>query len=457
MDKAKKKVLEECDALTEEAIRLTAELVKIPSENPSYKHDEKLYRERGYTEKYYDEPVTRGGETRVAKYLEPILADLCDETFLPAKDPMRANAIGILNSGGSKTSLALNAHIDTVATGFHEKWTETGGNPFNPTRKNGRMYGRGSTDDKGPAATMITAVRALKQAGVVLKGQLQIHCTVGEEAGDGITHGPGWFLKEDKRFRTDACIVAESSAPPARLGVCTASAGITCLNIRVQGKAVHSAMRYRAIRAGYEGESIGVNAMDKAFKIYRALSDLEQQWASKVDVTGLSPAGFASLPIGIAGGGPAHPAALGPPSFLADEVTLSMAVWRTPKEDVEDIKRDIERVVKGVCETDHWLRENPPTLDWWSDWAPFYIEKDHPLTQAVAGAYREVMEEEPTYMCWAPTTDARWYQDEGIPAMIIGPGDYRTAHSYNEYIELDHIPDAMKIYALAIMDWLGYG
>jgi acetylornithine deacetylase/succinyl-diaminopimelate desuccinylase family protein len=453
MDRTQEKVLKACDDLTKETVALLADLVRIPSENPGYKHDEKLYRERGYTEKYYDEPVTRGGETRVAKFLRPILADLCEETYLPAKDPMRSNVVGILNPDAKTRSLAMNAHIDTVAVGLHELWTESEGNPFNPVIKNGRMYGRGTTDDKGPAAAMIMAVKALKQAGVKLKGQLQLHCTVGEESGDGLTHGPGWFLKEDPRFRTDACIVAEASAPPARLGVCTASAGIACLKIHVKGKAVHSAMRYRTIRAGYEGEGVGVNAMDKAFKIYRALSELEQQWATKKDPSGMAPIGFPSIPIGVDGG---HPGGFGPPSFLADSITLSMAVWRSPKDDAEEIRQDIERVVRGVCDTDHWLRENPPQMDWWSDWAPFWIERDHPLTVTVANAYRSVMKGEPEYMVWQPTTDARWYQDEGIPSLIIGPGDYRSAHAYNEFITLDEIPDAMKIYAFAIMDWLKY-
>jgi len=453
MDKQKEKVLNCCDELKDETIKLLSDLVKIPSENPAYGYDEKYYREKGYTEKYYDEPVTRGGETRVANYLKPILGELCDKSMIIAKDPLRANAIGIIESKHNKTSLALNAHIDTVAVGFHEKWTENGGNPFNPVIKNGRMYGRGTTDDKGPAAAMIMAVKAIKESGIDLKGELQIHCTVGEESGDGKYLGPGWFLYENPKFKTDACIVAEASAPPKRLGVCLASGGITCLRIHIQGKAVHSAMRYRTIRAGYEGFDIGVNAMDLAFKIYRALLELEQQWANKKDITGLAPIGFASIPIGVAGG---HPGGLGPPSFLADSIILSAGIWRNPMDNVNEIKEDITRVINGVCETDYWLREHPPRLEWWQDWAPFILEKDHPLSKTVSNAYRDVLGEEPQYMCWQPTTDARWYQDAGVPSIIIGPGDYRVAHAYNEYIMLDEIPDAMKIYALSIMDWLGY-
>jgi acetylornithine deacetylase/succinyl-diaminopimelate desuccinylase family protein len=453
MDKIKQKVLECCDNLTEETIKLLAELVKIPSENPSYNYDELYYKNMGYTEKYYDEPVTRGGETRVAKYLRPILEEICGQAELVAKDLLRSNVVGISKNDRSGKSLALNAHIDTVATGFHDKWTETDGNPFNPVIKNGRMYGRGTTDDKGPLSAMIMAVKALKTAGVKLHGELQIHCTVGEESGDGKTLGPGWFLNDYPQYKTDACIVAESSAPPARLGVCLASAGITCLKIHIQGKAVHSSMRYRTIRAGYEGSDVGVNAMDIAFKIYRALQELEQQWASKKDETGLAPIGFSSIPIGVDGG---HPGGLGPPSFLADSIVLSSGVWRMPKEKAEDVKEDITRAVNGVCEGDYWLREHPPVLEWWEDWEAFYIEKDHPLSKTVSNSVREVLREEPEYMCWQPTTDARWYQDAGVPSLIIGPGDYRNAQAYNEYITLSEFSDAMKIYAFSVMDWLGY-
>ena len=47
-------------------------------------------------------------------------------------------------------------------------------------------------------------------------------------------------------------------------------------------------------------------------------------------------------------------------------------------------------------------------------------------------------------------------QDISCGLVLIGPGDYRVAHTLNEYIELDEILPALKLYALATMDRLGY-
>ena len=80
------------------------------------------------------------------------------------------------------------------------------------------------------------------------------------------------------------------------------SPGVSVLTITVQGKTVHAAMRYRTIRAGYEGEDLGVSAVDKGYKIYRALFELEQEWGLKSDPSGLTP-------------------------YVADHYEMSMAVW----------------------------------------------------------------------------------------------------------------------------------
>lgn len=445
------KLFKACEGLVEDTVQLLGDLVRIPSENPGYKYEEKVYLEKGYT-KLYDEPITRGGETKVNQFLEPLVKSLCHETHMPAKDPLRANLVGIINPNAQR-NLAVNAHIDTVPVGHHEEWTETGGDPFNPVIKNGRLYGRGATDDKGPAACLIKAVEAIQRAGFKLKGQLQIHLTAGEETGEGETLGPGWFVAEEPRFRTEGCIVAESSAPPHPLGICLCSPGVSVLNVTVAGKPVHAAMRYRTIRAGYEGEEVGVSAVDKAYKIYRALYELEQEWGLKPDPTGLTPYGFPSIPIGWVKG---NPKGIELPFFVADHCELGMAVWRYWWENLEDVQAEVNRVIDGVVQSDHWLRANPPRVDWSYDWPAFRIEPDHPLSRTVAGAYEAVMGEPARYQSWQPVSDARWYQNAGVPSILIGPGDYRVAHALNEYFELNQILPALKLYGLAIMDWLGY-
>ena len=332
------------EGLYDETVQLIRELVRIPSESPNYAYA-KIYQERGYT-KLYDAPVTLGGEKKVAEHLEPVFTSLGAETFMEAKEPLRPNLIGILPGSGGGRSLALNAHTDTVPTGPHEEWRW--GDPFSARLEEGKLWGRGSTDDKGPLACMIKAVEVIQRAGFRLRGELQLHATVGEETMDGKTHGPGYFLPRNPRCVTDACLVCESSAPPHRHGICLASGGASWLHIEVAGKPVHAAMGYRTYRMGYEGGEVGMDAIGKALKIYRG------------------------------------------------------------------------------------------------------------LVAAAGRAYETVLRQEPRYMTWQPVSDARFYQECGVPSLLMGPGDYRRAHCYDETLELDQIVEGLAIYALTILDWCGF-
>jgi hypothetical protein len=52
--------------------------------------------------------------------------------------------------------------------------------------------------------------------------------------------------------------------------------------------------------------------------------------------------------------------------------------------------------------------------------------------------------------------DAGWYMQAGAPAILIGPDNFEVAHAYDEWVDIEEIIDATKIYALAAMSWCGY-
>jgi len=65
------------------------------------------------------------------------------------------------------------------------------------------------------------------------------------------------------------------------------------------------------------------------------------------------------------------------------------------------------------------------------------------------------MEEPAKYYGFAAVDDAAFLNRAGIPAITIGPGDLRVAHAANEYVAIDELVDAAKIYALSIVEWCG--
>ena len=82
-----------------------------------------------------------------------------------------------LNNG--EKALDILAHMDVVAAG--EGWTVT--DPFDPIVKDGRIYGRGTSDDKGPAMAALYAMRAVKDLGIPVSKNCRLILGSDEERG----------------------------------------------------------------------------------------------------------------------------------------------------------------------------------------------------------------------------------------------------------------------------------
>ena len=92
----------------------------------------------------------------------------------------RANALGILEGAGGGPSLMFNGHMDTSYSG-REPWLR-GVPGFQPEAfvRDGRLYGLGISNMKGALACYVEAVRALRDAGVRLRGDVMIAAVCGE-------------------------------------------------------------------------------------------------------------------------------------------------------------------------------------------------------------------------------------------------------------------------------------
>ena len=75
--------------------------------------------------------------------------------------------------------LDILAHLDVIPAG--EGWQET--DPFTPLIKEGKMFGRGTADDKGPAVAAIYAMRTVKELGYPLKKNVRLVLGSDEECG----------------------------------------------------------------------------------------------------------------------------------------------------------------------------------------------------------------------------------------------------------------------------------
>ena len=87
--------------------------------------------------------------------------------------------VGWCEYGEGEEMTAVLVHLDVVPAG--DGWTEA--EPFSGTIRDGRIYGRGAMDDKGPAVSAVYALAALKDAGFCPKRRIRILFGTSEETG----------------------------------------------------------------------------------------------------------------------------------------------------------------------------------------------------------------------------------------------------------------------------------
>src|SRR5581483_7904751 len=111
-----------------------------------------------------------------------VVAERLEAAGIPARldylEPGRPNVLAEVGAGDGPT-LLWNAHLDTVSPGNLAAWTS---DPFGGEVRDGKLYGRGASDDKGGVAVMAAAAAAVARAGGV-RGTLKLSFVVGEETG----------------------------------------------------------------------------------------------------------------------------------------------------------------------------------------------------------------------------------------------------------------------------------
>jgi acetylornithine deacetylase/succinyl-diaminopimelate desuccinylase-like protein len=83
-------------------------------------------------------------------------------------------------------------------------------------------------------------------------------------------------------------------------------------------------------------------------------------------------------------------------------------------------------------------------------------DPDSPVCQALQAASNYIGKEVVITGFFAGT-DGKHFAAKGIPTMIMGPGDPATAHTPNEWVGVDEVLEATKLYALAALALLGNG
>ncbi len=348
--------------------------------------------------------------------------------FIPSRKSYEGspNVVGVLKGQGGGKSIILNGHIDVVPEGDVTKWQQA---PFSGHIENNKMYGRGTTDMKGGNVALILAIEAIINSGIKLKGDVIFESVIEEESG-----GMGTLATILRGYKADAAIIPE----PTNMKLFIKQQGSMWFRVTVEGLAAHGGTRYE-----------GISAIDKAWKVYDAILKLETKRNATINDPLYQHIAI-PLPINVGkiqGGSW--------PSSVPDLVTLEGRIGVGPHEELDEVKNQLVTCMKDVSEQDDWLKTHPVRVEFFgAQWVPNYVERDHPFVDVLLNNFESV------YGKNIIIEAAPWGTDGGllgkvggIPTLVIGPGETKLAHYPNEFIDLNEMVKAAKLFANTIISW----
>ena len=372
----------------ETVLGLLGELVSIPSINPSLG-------EAGAT-----------GEKEIANFAVRWLEKHGVRARLEEAAPGRPNAVGEVGDEKGRT-LVLCAHIDTVGVAGMTI------PPYEPSYRDGKVYGRGSYDMKGGAAAVMCAAASLAQDS--LKGTVMVALVADEEYE---SRGAEAFVA---RHRADGCILTEASEG----GLVLAHRGFVWVDVTTKGRAAHGS-RW----------DLGRSAIAPMGRVITALEEFDAKTLRRRVHPLVGPA---SMHCSLVEGGVGI-------STYAPTCRLTLERRTLPDEAPERVLEEIRAIVRGADpEAEVTLRLQR---------APLLTDREAPVARCVRDSITAVVGSVPEEIGVAYWMDAAVFAAAGIPSVDYGPSG-AGAHEAIEWVNADSVVTCARVLRESALRFLG--
>lgn len=361
-------------------ISLLQDLIRIPSVNPD------------------NAPGTdKTGEQDIANYLEHWFEkrnfDVTQEEIRPGRPNLIARSKNNTDSKSGvdhRPRILLCPHTDTVGVANMTV------DPFGGEIHSDKIWGRGSSDTKGPMAAMMAGI----DANLALLGSLPVAVDftgfMGEESSQ---HGSKDFAK---KYAKDYLFAI--AAEPTNLDLVHLTKGSLWFTIEASGKAAHSSQ-----------PQLGDNAI---LKMARALELLNEKLSCELAKYPHPQLGNCTLNIGTISGGSR-------PNIVPDFCTVEIDIRLTP---------ELEKAGGAMALVHQVITDNqlPITVSRFAHNPPMECPSEHPIIESIQQTRPQ-----------SQLTTAPWFSDAahlsaaGIPAIAFGPGSIDQAHTKDEFIKVD--------------------
>lgn len=375
-------------------------------------------------------PSITGSEERVAAWaaealrglgmqVEVVTPDLIAHRADPAwpgEEMARISLPVVIGRAGAtdRPRVILSGHLDVVPPGDPTTWTA---DPWGAEIRDGVLYGRGACDMKGGVASILAAVRALRDAGDLahLDGELTVVLVPSEEDG-----GQGTLAAIRAGATADLAIITE----PTELDVVVAHAGAITFRLTVPGRAAHASQRRE-----------GISALDNLFTLSQAL-EADETRRNEAETDPLMTALGLPYPtiIGIVSGGEWASTVL---DRVVADGRYGVRLGQSPAAAADELRVCIAQ----ACAADPFLRDHPATVEvTGGQFGSARVPSDHPLPVGLADVAEAVLGRRPALLGEPYGADMQMFVNHGdTPCVMFGPGDVRVAHSADERVPLDEV------------------
>jgi acetylornithine deacetylase len=418
---ARRAILDACDSLQDETLDWLFRLVRCPStlgnEASALNEMERLYRHLGLAPRRIPTEPERLKDH--PGFSPPLISYAGRDNVAAIHRPRSARG----------RSLALQGHVDVVPEGAADMWETP---PYQPSIRNGRVYGRGAGDMKAGIVSYAMAFRALQRAGLQPAAEVQMQAVIEEEC-----TGNGALATMLALPRTEAVIIPEPG--PGVEALYTAEVGVVWAWVTVSGRPAH----VREMQAGVNAIE-AANIIAGAFKAYEA----EMNRGERVHAAFHSVNHPVNVNLGTIEGGEWN-------SSVATRCRIGLRVGVMMGTTAAETKRDIERLVAEAA-THERLRGASVKLEFKGFMAdPCLFPKETEISRLAARSYAEATGGSLRDYPATGLTDGRHfvlYQD--TPCAVFGP-DAQDIHGIDESVGVASIHGITRSIALAMAEWCG--